>query len=83
MLLETVRTLPPDLVHFVEDVYRHTQSRVGLGLLHQRFDDVDRVKDHSLTRPRQMREEALLDRIVLGGIWRIVGDADLKPKAIG
>jgi len=83
MLLEAVCTLPPSLVHFVEDFYRHTQSRVGLDLLHQLFDEGDRVKDHSLARLRQMREEALLDRIVLGGIRRIVGEADLKPEAIG
>jgi hypothetical protein len=30
-----------------------------------------------------MKEEAMLDRIVLGSIRRIVSNADLKPEAIG
>ncbi len=82
-MLEVLRILPPSLVHFVGDVYRHTLSCFGLGLLHQLFDEVDRVQDHSLTRPRQMRGKAMLNGIVLGGIRGIVGHTDLKPEAIG
>jgi hypothetical protein len=83
MLLEALRILPPALVHFAEDVHLHVQSGFGLGLLHQLCDEVDRGQNHSLTRPCQMWEQAMLNGIVLSGIRGIGGHTELKPEAIG
>src|SRR6266545_369121 len=82
VLLETIRILPPRLVHLVEDVHRHLQARAGRGLLHQLLHQLHAREDHPTTRAGQMREQPMLNRVVLGGGRRVVRHPDLNPNPI-
>ena len=70
-------------VNPAEHLDRHRQPSGRFGLLHELPGDVHRVKRHALAGARHMGKQAVLDRVVLGTVWRVVRDADLQPKAIG
>jgi hypothetical protein len=43
---------------------------------------LDALEDHPLARAGPMREQPMLDRVVLGGIRRVVRHTDLDPEPI-
>ena len=70
--LETFGILAPCMVQLVHDL----QPLAGLGFGHQFFDGLQGVKHHALTGAGDMREQTVLDWVVLGGVGRVMGDAD-------
>src|SRR5271157_6130534 len=64
-LLESHGVLPARLVHLVKDAHLDLQALLRFGLRHVVPNGLERVKDHSATRPGQVREQAVLNRIVL------------------
>ena len=47
------------------------------------FDQFDRLKDDSLASARDVREDAVFDRVVLRAIRRVVSHSNLDPQSIG
>jgi hypothetical protein len=60
---------------------RFQAGRCG-GPVHQRYDRLQCIKQHTATRPTQMRKEATLDGIILRTVRWIVRDANLNAEAI-
>ena len=60
-----------------ENAHLDLQSRGCFSLGHVVPSNLQGLKDHPATRPRYMGKEAVLDRIVLGAVGRVVGDPDL------
>src|SRR5208337_3192265 len=72
-LLESRSILPAGFVYLVEEAYLHLQSGGRFGFGHVVLDGPQRVEDHSSTRAGQMREQAVLNRIVLRTVRRVMG----------
>src|SRR5208337_2985550 len=81
-LLESRSILPAGFVYLVEEADFHLQSGGRFGLGHVVLDGLQRVEDHSSTRPGQMREQAVLNRIVLRTVRRVMGHADLDAQPV-
>ena len=82
VLLESRGILPAGFVNLVKDAYFHLQSCGRFGLGHVVLDGLQRLKDHSSTRPGQMREQAVLNRIVLRAVRRVMGHANLDAQLV-
>src|SRR3954447_5343879 len=82
VLLESRRILPAGFVDLVKDVYFDLQSGRRFGLGHVVPDRLQRAEDHSSTRPGQMWEQAVLNRIVLRAVGRVMGYSDLDAKPV-
>ena len=82
VLFESLGTLAAGVVDLVENVHGHLQAGAGGGLFHQALDDLDRVEDHALAGAGHMREQAVLDGVVLGTVRRVVGHADFQPQTL-
>ena len=74
--------LPPSLIDLIDDLYGDVQSLTRVGLFHKLFDQVNTGEDHTLTSPCDMREQAMLDWVVLGSIWGIVSNSYFDPEFI-
>ena len=70
------------LIELVDDVNRGGQTLLGLGFGHELADDLDALEDDSLTGAGDMGEEAMLNRVVLGAVRRIMSDSDLDADVI-
>jgi hypothetical protein len=81
-LLESRSILPAGFVYLVEEADFYLQSGGRFGLGHVVLDGLQRVEDHSSTRPGQMREQAVLNRIVLRTVRRVMGHADLDAQPV-
>src|SRR5208337_1492026 len=81
-LLESRSILPAGFVYLVEEAYLHLQSGGRFGFGHVVLDGPQRVEDHSSTRAGQMREQAVLNRIVLRTVRRVMGHADLDAQPV-
>ena len=68
--------------YLVDHVHRDRQALAGRGLLHQVLDDLDRVEDHPLARPGHVREEPVLDRVVLRAVRRVVRHPHLQFQPV-
>src|SRR5436305_7440764 len=80
--LEALRALAAGRVNLVEEAYRHAEAGAGFRPLDELFGDLHGVEDHSLTGPGDVGEHAVLDRVVLGTIRRIVGHAQFQAKSV-
>ena len=83
VLLESLGTLAAGGVDLVQDVHGHLQAGAGGGLFHQGFDDLECMEDHALTGASHVREQPVLDGVVLGTVRRVVRHADFQPQALG
>ena len=54
-----------------------------MGFGHEFADDLPTLEDDALTGSGDMGKEAMLNRIVLGAVGRIVGDANFDADVIG
>ena len=70
------------LINILDDFNHDLQAFAGMGLFHQLFDQSDAGKDHALTGVGYMGKQAVLNRIVLGAIGRIMRNVDLDFKLI-
>ena len=73
---------PASLVHLVENAHLHGQSHGRFGLRHIVPGNLQSSEDHPTTGPRHVGKEAVLDRIVLGAVGRVVRDSDLDAKPV-
>ena len=71
------------LKNAVDDVDHNLQAFAGVGLFHQFFDQGHTGKDHALAGAGDVRKEAVLNRVVLGTVGRVVGDANFETQFIG
>jgi hypothetical protein len=81
-LLESHGTFAACLVHLMEDAHSDRQTRGGFGLGDVVPHCLQRLEDHPATRPRHMREKAVLNWIVLRAVGRVVGHADLDAQPV-
>ena len=81
-LLESRGILPARLVHLVKDAHLDLEALLRFGLRHVVPNGLERVEDHSATRPGQVGEQAVLNRIPLRAVRRVVGHANLDAKPV-
>ena len=81
-LLESRGILPARLVHLVKDAHVDLEALLRFGLRHVVPNGLERVEDHSATRPGQVGEQAVLNRIPLRAVRRVVGHANLDAKPV-
>lgn len=82
LLFEMSGSFAPRRIHFVENTDVHAQaSFCGRGC-HEVSEELDTRKNHPLTRTGQVRKQAVLNRIVLGGVGRIVRDPDFDAQGL-
>ena len=82
-LLEVLGVLSASGVSLFQNVNRHAQPSAGLGSFDELLGDVHRVENHSLTGLRDMSKHAMLDRIVLRAVRRIMRQANLQAQTCG
>ena len=82
VLLKCLSGFSTSLIRLVEHMDKHLQSSLGVGFLHQMLDHVDAGKQYSLASPRQMRKQAMFDRIIFGTVRWVMGDANFHPDLI-
>ena len=83
VLLERLRDFATDLIPLIEHMDKHLQTPLGVGFLHQMLDHVDAGKQHPLASAREMRKQAMFDRIKFRTVRRIVGNTNFNPDLIG
>ena len=71
------------LVHGLQEPYCHPQTGRGVCPFDKLPRNVDRMEDHALAGPRDVREHPVFDRVMLGTVRRIVGHTNLQPQPIG
>jgi hypothetical protein len=71
-------------VVYYQDMNMHKgfQSRLGMSFLHQFFDQLDVGEDHTLAGARDMRKQAMFNRVVLGTVRRVMGYADFNTDLV-
>ena len=69
-------------IDFVEKAHADFSTRFRGRFRHQVFDNVDARENHTLTGSRQMRKQAMLDRIVLRCVRRIVRHTNLQARLL-
>src|ERR1700678_4047498 len=82
VLFESRGIFPASFVDLVEDAYFHLQSRGRFGLGHVVLDGLQCLEDHASTRTGQMRKQAVLNRIVLRAVRRVMGHANLDAQFV-
>ena len=82
MSFEISRNFAAGSIDFVEYMDENVQTGLGLGLGQQLHDAFQRCENDTLTCPRDVREEAVFDRVVFGAVGRIVRNADLDADFI-
>ena len=63
--LEIIRHFATRLIELIKNMDKDFQASTGLRLLHEVFHHVNTGENDTLTRPREMGKEAMLNRIVL------------------
>src|SRR6266404_3991694 len=81
-LLEAFGDFLSGSIDLVQNVDHDAESRGGFCRRHVVADLLDRLQNHSLASASDMGKQAMFDRIVLGGVRRIVSDADLQLHAL-
>ena len=81
--LEVVGDFAAGLIDGLDDVDHDVQALAGVGLCHQFFDQGHTGKDHALAGAGDVRKEAVLNRVVLGTVGRVVGNANFEAQFIG
>ncbi len=82
-LFEVLGTSTAGCVTLFQNVHRDTQARASLRSFDELPRNFHRVKNHPLAGPREMRKHAMLDRIVLRAVRRIVRHANFQPQTRG
>ncbi len=72
----------PRFIDLIQHLDSDFQTCARVGFLHQLPDRGDTVKHDSLAGTRHMAKDAVLNRIVLGTIGRIVSDPDFQPGPV-
>ena len=62
---------------------KHLQTPLGVGFLHQMLDHVATGKQPPWASAREMRKQAMFDRIIFGTVRRRVGKTNFTPDLIG
>jgi hypothetical protein len=71
------------LVKLVNNMHKGLQPCLGMGFFHQFLDQLDAGEHHALASARNMWKQAMFDRVVLGAIGRVMGDADFNADLVG
>ena len=71
---------PTRCLDFVEHAHTDGYTRFRCRLRPQVFDDVDAGEEHALTGPREMRKQAMLERVVLRSVRWIVRHTNLPAR---
>ena len=83
MPLEINRHFTTRLIELIKNMDKDFQASTGLSFLHKVFHHVNTGENDTLASPGEMGKEAMLNRIVLGTIRRIMGNPDLNADFIG
>ena len=79
---EIRRTLFARRIDPRQNIHGHLQPLGGLRLFHEVLGDGDRMEHHTLTGPGHMGKEAVLDRVVLRTVGRILRHPDFQAHLI-
>ena len=80
---EVVRDFSPGLINFINNLDDDRQALLRFCLLHQVLDPCQTTENRTSTSPCYMRKQAMVNRVVLGGVRRVVSDADFDADLIG
>lgn len=80
---EGLRALAPQLIGFVEETRSDLQAGLGARGLNGLEGALGGFQDESAPGLLDVAEQAMLDRVPLGGVGRIVGNAQAQPHALG
>lgn len=82
ILLESVGVLATGGIDAVQYSDNHLEAATRLRFLHKLSGDLHRMKDDPLARPGNMRKHAVLDRIMLRTIRRVMGHPQFDAQPI-
>ncbi len=77
VLLEIVGDFASSAIQLVDDMDEGFQTRLCVGLLHEFFHQFHTGENDTLTGTGDVWEETMLNGVILRGVGRIMGYADL------